>query len=117
MTDSSSNPARKDVGTLIVAGLFVALGLITLNDVTGYSDTDSIVFPSFVAYALIFMSVLVIIYSWLKPNPDNGFGQGNWWRRLLLVASMIAALSGDALCGLLTGNSDCLCRQPDRRAA
>jgi hypothetical protein len=59
--------------------------------VTGYSDTDSIVFPSFVAYALIFMSVLVIIYSWLKPNSDNGFGKGDWWRRLLLVASMIAA--------------------------
>jgi hypothetical protein len=93
------------------------LALITLNDVTGYSDTDSIVFPSFVAYALIFMSVLVIIYSWLKPNPDNGFGRGQ------LVAPAAAGrkhdrcLPGDALCGVLTGNGDCLCRQPDRRPA
>jgi hypothetical protein len=91
MTESSLNPGKKDIGTLLIAGLFVALGLITLEDVTGYSDTDSIVFPSFVAYALIFMSVLVIIYSWLKPSSDNGFGKGDWWRRLLLVASMIAA--------------------------
>jgi hypothetical protein len=47
MTDAARpRPGKKDIGTLIIAGLFVATGLITLNDVTGYSDTDSIVFPS-----------------------------------------------------------------------
>jgi len=90
MTDTTSKPGGKDIGTLIVASLFIALGLLTLHDVTSYSDTDSIVFPSFVAYALIFCSVLVIIYSWLRPNRDNGFGTGVWWRRLLLVATMLA---------------------------
>lgn len=91
MTETTSNPGKKDIGTLLIAAVFVGLGLITLYDVTGYSDSDSIVFPTFVAYALIFCSILVIIYSWLKPNPENGFGSGDWWRRLLLVASMIAA--------------------------
>lgn len=90
MIETSSRRGSKDVGTLLVASLFIALGLITLHDVTTYSDRDSVVFPSFVAYALIFCSVLVIIYSWLRPNLDNGFGDGDWWRRLLLVATMLA---------------------------
>jgi hypothetical protein len=107
MIDGSAGPARKDIGTLLIASLFIGLGLVTLYDVTTYSDTDSVVFPTFVAYALIFCSVLVILYSWLRPSPDNGFGSGNWWRRLLLVATMHdRCLSGDALCsGFLTGNS------------
>jgi len=90
MTDATSKLGGKDVGTLIVASLFIGIGLITLYDVTSYSDTDSVVFPTFVAYALIFCSVLVIIYSWLRPNLENGFGTGVWWRRLLLVATMLA---------------------------
>lgn len=90
MTDTTSKPGGKDIGTLIVASLFIALGLLTLYDVTTYSDTDSKVFPAFVAYALIFCSVLVIVYSWLRPNLENGFGSGVWWRRLLLVAAMLA---------------------------
>ena len=91
MIDATAKPGRKDVGTLAVASLFIGLGLITLYDVTSYSDSDSVVFPTFVAYALIFVSVLVIIRSWLWPNPDNGFGSGDWWRRLLLVVTMLGA--------------------------
>lgn len=91
MTENITKSGGKDIGTLLIAAIFVGLGLLTLHDVSGYSDSDSVVFPSFVAYALIFFSVLVAIYSWLKPNLENGFGSGDWWRRLLLVASMIAA--------------------------
>lgn len=101
MIDAPSKSAKKDIGTLIVASLFIAIGLITLYDVTTYSDTDSVVFPSFVAYALIFCSVLVIIYSWLRPNLDNGFGDGTWWRRLLLVATMLAGCFSMPFTGFL----------------
>ena len=101
MIETTAKNGRKDVGTLIIASLFIGLGLITLYDVTTYSDSDSVVFPSFVAYALIFCSVLVIIYSWLKPNPHNGFGSGAWWRRFLLVASMLAACLAMPLTGFL----------------
>ncbi len=89
MIETATRSTRKDAGTLVVASLFIGLGLITLYDVTTYSDSDSVVFPTFVAYALIFCSVLVIIASWLRPNQDNGFGSGDWWRRLLLVATML----------------------------
>lgn len=90
MIDTPPSSGSKDIGTLTVASLFIGLGLITLYDVTTYSDRDSMVFPSFVAYVLIFCSVLVIIGSWLRPNRDNGFGSGAWWRRVLLVATMLA---------------------------
>ncbi|OCW55519.1 tripartite tricarboxylate transporter TctB family protein [Hoeflea olei] len=89
MTERAPAAARKDVGTLIIASLFIVLGLLTLQDVTTYSDTDSVVFPRFVAYALIVCSALVILASWLRPNPANGFGSGDWWRRVLLVATML----------------------------
>jgi len=101
MIDATPSTGKKDVGTLIVASLFIGLGLITLYDVTTYSDSDSVVFPSFVAYALIFCSVLVILYSWLRPNPHNGFGSGDWWRRLLLVATMLGACLVMPLAGFL----------------
>ena len=101
MTDTSSKPAPKDIGTLIIASLFIGLGLVTLHDVSTYSDTDSVVFPTSVAYALIATSALVIIVSWLRPNPDNGFGGGDWWRRILLVASMIGCCLVMPLAGFL----------------
>ncbi|MBV6651960.1 MAG: tripartite tricarboxylate transporter TctB family protein [Hoeflea sp.] len=97
----SSRTGRKVIGTLIVASVFICLGLITLYDVTTYSDTDSVVFPTFVAYALIFCSVLVIIASWLRPSQSNGFGSGDWWRRLLLVATMLVACLIMPLSGFL----------------
>ncbi|KGF70935.1 TRAP transporter [Hoeflea sp. BAL378] len=101
MTDTSSKSAPKDIGTLLIASLFIGLGLVTLQDVSTYSDTDSVVFPTTVAYALIGCSAMVILASWLRPNPDNGFGGGDWWRRILLVASMIAGCLVMPLAGFL----------------
>jgi hypothetical protein len=34
MIDGSAGPARKDIGTLLIASLFIGLGLVTLYDVT-----------------------------------------------------------------------------------
>ena len=101
MIETPSRTGSKDIGTLTVACLFIAMGLVTLYDVTTYSDTDSVVFPTFVAYALIFCSVLVIIASWLRPNLNNGFGSGDWWRRLLLLATMIGCCLVMPLAGFL----------------
>ena len=115
MTDATRSPGRKDVGTLIVASLFIGLGLITLYDVTTYSDSDSVVFPTFVAYALIFFSVLVIIYSWLWPSQHNGFGSGDWWRRLLLVVTMLAACLFMPFAGFLPATAIAFVERPDRR--
>tara|TARA_R110002020_G_scaffold145996_4_gene320426 strand:- start:6586 stop:7044 length:459 start_codon:yes stop_codon:yes gene_type:complete len=101
MTDTASKSAPKDIGTLLISCLFIGLGLVALYDVTTYSDTDSVVFPTTVAYALIGTSAMVLIVSWLRPNPDNGFGGGDWWRRILLVASMIVCCLVMPLAGFL----------------
>jgi hypothetical protein len=116
MIDGSAGPARKDIGTLLIASLFIGLGLVTLYDVTTYSDTDSVVFPTFVAYALIFCSVLVILYSWLRPSRDNGFGSGDWWRRLLLVATMLIACLIMPFSGFLPATAVAFVGGSDRRA-
>jgi hypothetical protein len=66
---------------LLIASLFIGLGLVTLYDVTTYSDTDSVVFPDLCCLCADLLSVLVILYSWLRPSRDNGFGSGDWWRQ------------------------------------
>ncbi|MFK7861338.1 MAG: tripartite tricarboxylate transporter TctB family protein [Granulosicoccus sp.] len=79
------------VGSLIVAALLVAIGFITLYDSMSYSDVDSKVFPRAAAILLIITSMISIVMTLLKPIADEGFGTGIWWRRILLVCSMLAA--------------------------
>lgn len=79
------------VGSLLVAGLFVMLGGVTLFDTLSYSDVDSKVFPRAAAVLLITASVISILQTLLKPVADEGFGSGSWWRRALLVVAMLTA--------------------------
>lgn len=78
-------------GTLVVASLFVMVGVITLYDTTTYSDLDAKVFPRAAAIVLILSSLAVIFAALLRPVHEPGFGQGSWWRRVLLVACMLTA--------------------------
>jgi putative tricarboxylic transport membrane protein len=91
MANASGTSVSKDVGTLIIAGLFIIAGIVTLYDVSTYSDVDSKVFPRTVAIGLIVISSLVLLKSWLVPRTQNGFGQGDWWRRIVLVVTMLIA--------------------------
>ncbi|MFK8081395.1 MAG: tripartite tricarboxylate transporter TctB family protein [Granulosicoccus sp.] len=91
MTPTSDNVKGSTTGSLIVAALLVAIGFITLYDTTSYSDVDSKVFPRAAAILLIVSSIISIIMTLLKPIADEGFGNGVWWRRALLVCAMLAA--------------------------
>jgi len=91
MSDILQVDAKRSIGSLIVAGFFVIAGAVTLYDTASYSDMDSKVFPRAAAVALIVCSILSLISGMLKPIPEPGFGRGSWWRRLLLVASMLLA--------------------------
>lgn len=84
-------PAGRDIGSLLVSLLFVAVGVVTLHDTTGYTDMDSKVFPRAVAIALILSAGASCVLWLLRPVPVEGLGGGNWWRRLLLVGTMLAA--------------------------
>lgn len=84
-------PVKRDIGSLVISLVFVLIGLVVLYDTTGYSDRDSKIFPRAAAIALILASVASCIGWMLRPAPVAGFGDGNWWRRLLLVGSMLVA--------------------------
>ena len=91
MNSLSSGFKGSATGSLLVAGLFVVLGSITLFDTLSYTDVDSKVFPRAAAILLIIASITSIVLTLLKPVADEGFGSGSWWRRALLVAAMLMA--------------------------
>lgn len=86
-TNSQTSPQSK-AGSLIISALFVLAGFITLWDTSSYTDRDSQVFPVTVAIILVVTAAIAFIMEFLKPTNAEGFGQGVWWRRILLVAAM-----------------------------
>lgn len=91
MNTLSASIKGSTIGSLLVAGLFVVLGSVTLFDTLSYSDVDSKVFPRAAAILLITASIISIVQTLLKPVADEGFGHGRWWRRALLVVAMLIA--------------------------
>lgn len=84
-------PVKRDIGSLLIALLFILIGLAVLYDTTGYADRDSKIFPRAAAIALILAAGASCIIWMLRPAPVAGFGDGHWWRRILLVGAMLAA--------------------------
>ena len=78
-------------GSLFVSAFFVAAGLVTLWDTQSYSDSDSQVFPQAVAIALVLCAALTFVTTLMRGGDGGGFGDGIWWRRGLLIASLLGA--------------------------
>lgn len=91
MKDQSSIETKGVVGSQIVAIVFIVVGSLTIYDTYSYTDIDSKVFPRTAAILLIVCASLSLFATWLKPLQEEGFGKGSWWRRLLLVGSMLIA--------------------------
>jgi putative tricarboxylic transport membrane protein len=79
------------IGTLICCAFFIIAGLVTLYDSLSYSDIDSKVFPRAAAIVLILCASIAFIVTLVKSIPEEGFGHGIWWRRILLVSTMLLA--------------------------
>ncbi|MEP4879263.1 MAG: tripartite tricarboxylate transporter TctB family protein [Tateyamaria sp.] len=89
-----STPVSKSqgqIGSLLTSAFFVVAGVVTLYDTTGYTDRDSQVFPMTVAILLIITAGISFITRFLKPSDEGGFGTGIWWRRVLLIVTMLLA--------------------------
>lgn len=91
MSHHTAEASTGRIGTLVIAGLFVAIGVITLYDTTTYSDLDAKVFPRAAAIVLIISSFIIIVANVLRPTNEPGFGHGAWWRRILLVVCLLLA--------------------------
>lgn len=94
-------PAERSAGSLIISLMLMVVGLVTLYDTTGYTDLDSKIFPRAAAAMLILAAGASCILWVVRPTPTEGFGTGSWWRRILLVGSMLAAALAMPLIGFL----------------
>nr|WP_325248174.1 tripartite tricarboxylate transporter TctB family protein [Amylibacter sp.] len=91
MSQPSVSRSQGQIGSLIVSAVFMLAGAFALYDAASYTDRDSQVFPQTVAVILIITAGISFITRLLKPSDRGGIGQGSWWRRILLVLSMLIA--------------------------
>ncbi|MEP1425111.1 MAG: tripartite tricarboxylate transporter TctB family protein [Paracoccaceae bacterium] len=91
MMSTPVSKSQGQIGSLLTSAFFVVAGVVTLYDTTGYTDRDSQVFPMTVAILLIITAGISFITRFLKPSDEGGFGTGIWWRRVLLIVTMLLA--------------------------
>ena len=85
----SAARSQGQLGSLIISAMFVLAGVVTIYDTLGYTDRDSQVFPQTVAIILIVCASVSFIVRFINPTDEGGFGQGVWWRRVLLISTMV----------------------------
>ena len=89
MNTSNNEKHTSKPGSLIVSAFFIIAGIVTLYDTFSYSDIDSKVFPRASAIVLILCASISLIMGFLRAPRHEGFGRGIWWRRVLLVVTML----------------------------
>ena len=101
-TQSVNNTNKNSTrGSIVVASLLIIIGFITLYDAASYTDIDSKVFPQTSAIALILFSALAIAKQIMQPSIVSGIELGAWWRRIVLVGSMLLSCALMPYTGLL----------------
>jgi hypothetical protein len=83
------NAEGSNVRSLIVPMFVIPAGFLTLYDSQSYTDADSSVLPQAAGISLILCASVSTIQNLIRPMANEGFGRGNWWRRLLLVTTML----------------------------
>lgn len=104
-SNDKENAEVSNVGSLIVSVFFILAGFLTLYDTQSYSDADSSVFPQAAAILLIICATVSTIQNLIRPVTDEGFGQGSWWRRLLLVTTMLLTCAAMTYIGFLLASA------------
>ena len=92
---------KRGIGSFIVSAFFIVAGIVTIIDTMSYSDIDSKVFPRAAAIVLIVCASVSLIYGSIKPTEEEGFGHGTWWRRILLVITMLISCAAMPYLGFL----------------
>lgn len=99
----SNASTRPPLMSLLISAFFVLAGFVTLYDSLSYTDRDSQVFPQTVAVIMI-LAASVACLQWFSRSivhHEEGFGEGVWWRRLLIIASMLFACYLISITGFL----------------
>jgi len=93
------------IGSFIVSAFFIIAGIVTLYDTMSYTDIDSKVFPRAAAIVLIICAGASLIFGVIKPTAEEGFGHGSWWRRVLLVITMLISCVAMPYLGFLAASA------------
>ncbi len=99
-----ADPASRDIGGMVVAAVFVLVGVLALWDTLDYADADSYVFPRTVAGSLIVFCIASIVWNLARPPDRVQRGPESTMRRVgLVIVLLVAALSMPYLGFLLSG--------------
>ena len=82
---------NRDMASMVMACLFIIMGVVALWDTTNMMDSDSYVFPRAIAIAMILLSLALIVWKLAKPaakKDAEGIGASNF-RRIALVGVML----------------------------
>ena len=90
-TDSGTRQTPRDVPGMVMAVVFILIAAVALWDTTNMADSDSYVFPSAVAIAMIVFSIALIVWNLVFPSGGNGeaIPGASTPRRVALVAAML----------------------------
>ena len=91
LTDSDEKQRPRDVPGMLMAVVFIFVAAFALWDTTNMADSDSYVFPSAVAIAMIVFSIALIVWNLIYPSGSNGetMPGASTPRRVALVAAML----------------------------
>ena len=84
---------NRDIGGMVVAAIFILVGLLVIWDSTTMVDSDSFVFPVTVAICMMGLSLFFIVWNLLKaPASEKSAPEpGSTPRRIGLVAAMLGS--------------------------
>ncbi len=91
MTRNNEIGPERDMASVVMACLFIVMGLVALWDTTNMMDSDSYVFPRAIAIGMILFSLALIAWKLAKPagkREVNDSGASNF-RRIALVGVML----------------------------
>lgn len=99
---------KRDLGGMVVAAIFILIGIIAIWDTTRMVDSDSYVFPRTVSLFMIGFSAFYILWNFAKPPAGEAakHAPGSTVRRVGLVVSMLGCAfimpyTGFMIAGLL----------------
>jgi hypothetical protein len=82
---------RRDTGGMVVAALFILVGVIAIWDTTSMVDTDSYVYPRAVSIIMIALALFFIVWNLMRPpaGEKEAPQPGSTVRRIALVLAML----------------------------
>jgi putative tricarboxylic transport membrane protein len=91
-TNGNNEIKRRDIGGMIISGVFILIGALSLEQATEMTEFESAVFPATVMVAGMIFAILTIIRCASAPDPDVGKKEpGSLPRTVGLVLTMLGS--------------------------